>query len=125
MGKIVVVQSTGRNRADLLNAAGGRYHVVTQGFANGRIVDEVEEVDSISRALFAGTDWGEVRAVACSPDLIWIVSNTTEAGFALDDADVARGGVPASCGPCQWRAALPSKTSRTLLTTTNRFRSVG
>jgi tagaturonate reductase len=96
MGKIVVVQSTGRNRADLLNVAGGRYHVVTQGFANGRIVDEVEEVDSISRALFAGTDWDQVRAVACSPDLIWIVSNTTEAGFALDDADVARGGVPAS-----------------------------
>ncbi len=90
VGKIVVVQSTDRARADALNAAGGRYHVAVRGFADGRVVDEVESVDSVSRALHAGTQWSEVRAVAASPDLRHIFSNTTEAGFAIDDRDVAR-----------------------------------
>lgn len=90
VGKIVVVQSTDRHRADTLNAAQGRYHVAIQGFADGRVIDEVESVDSISRALHAGTQWAEVRAFAQSPDLRFIFSNTTEAGFALDDRDAAR-----------------------------------
>jgi tagaturonate reductase len=90
VGKIVVVQSTDRHRADALNAAQGRYHVAIQGFAAGRVIDEVESVDSISRALHAGTQWAEVLAFAQSPDLRWIFSNTTEAGFALDDRDAAR-----------------------------------
>lgn len=96
VGSVVVVQSTGRERADAINAAGGRYHVATQGYRNGRVVDETEEVTSISRALHAGTEWEKVRAVACSPDLQWIVSNTTEAGFALDEADNRRNGTPRS-----------------------------
>lgn len=90
VGKIVVVQSTDRHRADALNAVQGRYHVALQGFANGRVVDTVEVVDSISRALHAGTQWAEVRTVAASTDLRWIFSNTTEAGFALDDRDAVR-----------------------------------
>ncbi|MDP4624487.1 MAG: hypothetical protein NWT08_05030 [Akkermansiaceae bacterium] len=96
MGGVVVVQSTGRERADALNAAGGNYHVAIQGFSDGSVVDEVEKVDSITRALYAATEWVEIRAVGCSPDLQWVVSNTTEAGFALDDADEQRDGTPHS-----------------------------
>lgn len=95
-GKIVVVQSTGPERAAALNDAGGRYHVAIQGFQDGRVVDETEVVDSISRALYAGTQWAEVLEVARSADLRWIVSNTTEAGFALDPADTSPAGVPHS-----------------------------
>lgn len=90
LGKIVVVQSTDRHRADALNAAQGRYHVAVQGFADGRVIDQVEVADSISRALHAGTQWTEVRAFGQTPALRWIFSNTTEAGFALDDRDTAR-----------------------------------
>lgn len=90
VGRIVVVQSTDRHRADALNAAGGRYHVAIQGYAAGRVIDEVEVVDSISRALHAGTQWSAVQAFAVSPSLQWIFSNTTEAGFALDDRDAHR-----------------------------------
>lgn len=96
LGRIVVVQSTGAARAEALNAAGGRYHVAVQGFQEGRTVDETEAVHSISRALHAGTQWSEVLEVARSPHLRWIVSNTTEAGFALDDADASPAGVPHS-----------------------------
>ena len=96
VGRIVVVQSTGMERADRLNQAGGRYHVAIQGFRDGKVVDETEPVSSISRALHAGTQWDEVLGVARSPELRWIISNTTEAGFSLDERDREPGGVPVS-----------------------------
>ena len=55
--EVVVVQSTGTGRAEALNRAKGRYHVAIQGYAEGRVIDETEEVSSISRALHAGTEW--------------------------------------------------------------------
>jgi len=87
IGKIVVVQTTGRERAEALQRAGGRYQVVIQGFHEGQVVNEVEEVRSISRALFAGDEWDEVLRVARSPDLQCVLSNTTEQGFVLSDED--------------------------------------
>ncbi len=95
IGKIVVVQSTGDSRAGGLNAQGGKYHVVIRGFENGEVVDRVEVCDSISRALHAGTQWDEVLAVARSPELHTILSNTTEAGYKLDD-DAPTDAVPKS-----------------------------
>src|SRR5690242_10137458 len=55
IGRIVVVQSTGDARANLLNQQGGKYHVVVRGLENGQVVDRVEEVASISKALFASS----------------------------------------------------------------------
>lgn len=88
VGRIVVVQSTGSNRAASLNrAAGGGYHVLVRGRRRGEVVDETVNVHSVSRALDARGQWGEVLQVAESPDLRVVVSNTTEAGMALSDAD--------------------------------------
>lgn len=87
VGRVVVVQTTGRGRVDALNQAGRKYHVALQGFMDGAVVDRTESVSSISRALGAAGDWAEVLAVARDPSLKWIVSNSTEAGFALDPAD--------------------------------------
>src|SRR4051794_37568312 len=87
VGRIVVVQSTGDGRATLLNQQGGRYHVVVRGLENGRVVDRVDEVASISRALFAAGQWSQVLEVARSADLKFVLSNTTEAGYTLDPAD--------------------------------------
>lgn len=96
VGRIVVVQSTGEGRAGGLNQQGGRYHVVIRGYENGRVVDRVEECASISRALHAGSQWDDVLRLAASPDLKVILSNTTEAGYALDPADTAADAVPRS-----------------------------
>ncbi|MCB1206912.1 MAG: altronate dehydrogenase [Verrucomicrobiae bacterium] len=96
-GPIVVVQSTGHERAEALNRSGGRYHVAVQGFREGKIVDETLPVRSISRALHAGTEWERVIEAARDPLLVAILSNTTEAGFELDEADHHPGpGAPAS-----------------------------
>ncbi|MCB1066426.1 MAG: altronate dehydrogenase [Verrucomicrobiae bacterium] len=96
VGTVVVVQSTGKSRADALNAAGGRYHVAIQGFQDGEVVDETVEVASIREALHADTQWDGVLSVGTDPELVAILSNTTEAGLALDEADVTLGGVPRS-----------------------------
>lgn len=87
VGRVVIVQSTGDDRAGALARQGGRYHVVVRGLENGKIVDRVEPVASVSRALVAGAQWDEVLGLARSPDLRVIVSNTTEAGYDLDPRD--------------------------------------
>ena len=88
-GRVFVVQSTGDERARRLNAQGGAFHLLVRGVENGATVDRVQHIKSISRAVVASEAWGEVLAVAVSPDLRAIVSNTTEAGMALDPADTA------------------------------------
>lgn len=89
VGRVVIVQSTGNQRAGALSGTGGRYHVLVRGIENGAVVDRVEPCESVSRALAANTDWAEVLKVACSGDLKAILSNTTEAGYDLDPADKA------------------------------------
>lgn len=108
--EIVVVQSTGIERAEALNRAGGQYHVAIQGFSEGQVIDETRSVASISKALHAGTQWDEVLEIARRDDLRWIVSNTTEAGFALDDADRENSGVPSSY-PAKLLAVLLARHS--------------
>ncbi|HZO89776.1 MAG TPA: tagaturonate reductase [Chthonomonadaceae bacterium] len=87
VGRVVVVQSTDSGRAQQLNAQGGRYHVAVRGLSEGQLVDRVEEAASIRRALVAQTEWDKVLEVARSPELRYILSNTTEAGLALNPED--------------------------------------
>jgi len=83
VGRVVVVQTTGEERARLLNQQGGRYHVLIRGLADGATVDRTEEVASISRALVVSRQWPEVLTVARSPDLRYVISNTAEVGYTL------------------------------------------
>ena len=102
IGRIVVVQSMSDDRAGGLNAQGGKYHVVVRGMEEGNVIDRVESCESISRALHAGSQWDEVLKFARSPELKTILSNTTEAGYTLDDND-------------QWKDAPPKSFPMKLL----------
>ncbi len=86
-GRVVVVQSTGADRAAALNAQGGCYHVAIRGLLDGRKIDRTVEVRSIGRALAASADWKDVLRAARSPAIRLVVSNATEAGYRLDPAD--------------------------------------
>lgn len=110
VGRVVVVQSTGGERARLLNEHAGRYPVAVRGLLGGQVVDRVEDCASISRALVAAGQWPEVLELARSPALRYVVSNTTEAGYAgafpsqLCDVLFARwqaGGGPLTILPCE------------------------
>src|SRR5579883_745131 len=96
VGRVVVVQSTGDERAAALNRQKGHYHVAVRGYENGAVVDRVETSASISRALVAVSQWDEVRAVARSPELRIILSNTTESGYNLDSMDKPNDAPPRS-----------------------------
>jgi tagaturonate reductase len=87
IGRVVVLQSTGTQRAAAFNAQGGRFHVAIRGLSQGRRIDETVEVQSVGRALAAATDWQQALAVARWDELRLIVSNVTEAGYGLDPAD--------------------------------------
>lgn len=96
VGRVVVVQSTGAGRAELLRRQHGRYHVWVRGLADGRVVDRVEDSASISRAVPAAGAWDDVLAVARSSELRLIVSNTAEVGYDLDPDDRAADAPPRS-----------------------------
>ena len=87
VGAVAVVQSTPGPRADLLNDQGGAYHVLIRGRRHGEVVDRARPVRSIRRALTAATDWARVLELARSPDLRWVISNATEAGYRPEPDD--------------------------------------
>jgi len=96
VGRVVMVQSTPGPRAERINAQKGTYHVLVRGISDGRRVEEVERVESVGRGIIADTRWDEVLAVARSPDLGAIISNTTEKGNDLDDSDSPSSAPPRS-----------------------------
>ena len=87
VGHIVAVQSTNSNRAKLLNAQQGHYHVITRGLHKGQKIDAEQRIESISRALIANTEWQEVLEIGQSSSLRFITSNVTEAGLTLEPND--------------------------------------
>jgi tagaturonate reductase len=87
VGRVVVVQATPGARAELLNSQPAGYHVLVRGYEDGELVERTEPVRSISRALTAAGQWDQVRQLARSPDLRYVVTNATEAGYVLEVAD--------------------------------------
>ena len=112
VGKVVVVQSTEGDRVRHLNRQAVS-HIVVRGLSNGKQVDEVQEVGSISRGLIAQSEWPAVLEVARSPKLAFIVSNTTEKGYDLNPEENA-----ASCTSSSKEApkSFPAKLLAVLLT---------
>ncbi|HYW81367.1 MAG TPA: hypothetical protein VE890_17415 [Thermoguttaceae bacterium] len=86
---VVALQSTGTERAAQINRQEGRYRVAIRGLEDGNPIDRTIEVCSLSRALTAEHDWQKVLALAQSESLRTILSNTTEAGYALSPDDSA------------------------------------
>ena len=104
-GSIVAIGSTGSARDAALRKQEGVYAVAVQGLAAGAHVDEVRLICAISRALSAAGDWKDVLALARSPELRLVVSNTTEVGLALVPDDPFGPGAPRS---------FPAKLARVL-----------
>lgn len=87
VGRIVIVQSTSGPRAELLSNQNCIYNALYRGVEDGEVVDKEIRIESVSRALIASENWAEVLKVAASPDLKYIVTNATEAGYETDGTD--------------------------------------
>ncbi|MDB4867164.1 MAG: altronate oxidoreductase [Cohnella sp.] len=66
----------------MINRQDGLYTLVVRGIENGERVERKEILSVFSRAIDPYTDWNELLELAESPDLKFVVSNTTEAGLA-------------------------------------------
>ena len=80
-GKIVVVQPIEKGMCQMLADQNCEYNLFLRGINNGQEVNEHTHVTSISRALNPYTQYEDYIALATSPDLRVLVSNTTEAGI--------------------------------------------
>lgn len=86
-GKIVVVQPIEKGMCRQLAGQNCQYNLFLRGVAGGKVVNEHTHITSISRALNPYTQYGEYIALAASPDLRVLVSNTTEAGIEYTGTD--------------------------------------
>lgn len=109
VGQVVVVQSTAAQRAGAFNQQDGRYHVAVRGLEDGHRVDRMIEVDSVSRALAARDHWQQVLDVGRGGSLQAIISNTTEAGFALDPEEPQHGDGPPRSFPAKLLSVLMAR----------------
>jgi tagaturonate reductase len=85
---VVVVRPRGGGSAPLLDTQDGLFTVVVRGLdEEGKPVKEARTVACVQRELDLSAMWTDYLALASQPDLRFIVSNTTEAGIAVNDTD--------------------------------------
>lgn len=89
-GRVVIVKSTANGGTDAFKEQDGLYTLVERGVVNDKPVDQVSINASISRVLSASEEWDEILTCATNPDIQIIISNTTEIGIVLDEADAYR-----------------------------------
>ena len=77
----MVVQPIEKGMCQMLADQNCEYNLFLRGVENGQVVNEHTHVTSISRALNPYTQYEDYIALAASPDLRVLVSNTTEAGI--------------------------------------------
>lgn len=83
---VVVVQPIERGMVDNLMQQDCLYHVNLQGLIDGKPVNSLTLVDTISRALNPYQDFEAFLRLAEQPEMRFVISNTTEAGIAFDPA---------------------------------------
>lgn len=85
----VLVPRFGESRViTLLQQQGGRYHVYLEGIENGQPKKESRLITSVVEAFSPSFDFPLYEKFIKSPDLRFIVSNTTEAGIRYEEDDV-------------------------------------
>jgi tagaturonate reductase len=85
-GKVVLVQPISQGLTDIINKQDGLYTLYLRGSEKGHKVDDKRIISSVSRCLNPFRDFDKMIEVACSDDLEFMASNTTEAGIVFDPA---------------------------------------
>jgi len=78
----------GTESAPLLDTQDGLFTVLVRGLNEaGEAVKAYRTVECVQREIDPGTGWADYLALAANPELRFVVSNTTEAGIAVNDSD--------------------------------------
>lgn len=97
-GSIVLCQPIGGNQTmkELINDQDGVYTLAMRGIDDGKPVERIRQITSVSRCINAYEDYEELRKLARSEELEVVVSNTTEAGIAYKAGDQLNDAPPSS-----------------------------
>lgn len=85
---VVVVQPVEMGRVADLESQDGLYTLLLEGIDKGQVVSKLQVIDCLSDFINPYTQYGKFLEYAKSQDLKIIISNTTEAGIALNPNDV-------------------------------------
>jgi len=83
-GSVVVVKPRPGDSMKAFQEAGCRYTVCIQGQQEGEVIDNLQPIQSISRAINPYEDADAFFALAEQEGLRFVISNTTEAGIQFD-----------------------------------------
>jgi tagaturonate reductase len=85
---VVVVRPRGGSSSPVLDVQDGLFTVLVRGLdETGQPVKEYRTVECVQREIDPATGYADYLALAANPDLRFVVSNTTEAGIAVNDSD--------------------------------------
>ncbi len=73
---------------DILNEQDGLYHVILEGVENGQPKREIRLIKSVQDVFSPTQNYDKYLEYIYSPDLRFVVSNTTEAGIRYEEDDV-------------------------------------
>lgn len=86
-GSIVLCQPIAQGLKDMINEQDGIYTLAMRGAKDGKAVENIEVITSVSRCINPYDDYDALLDLARSSDLEVVVSNTTEAGIAYHAGD--------------------------------------
>ncbi|MBB5368061.1 MULTISPECIES: tagaturonate reductase [unclassified Janthinobacterium] len=105
-GGVVVVRPRGGSGSPLLDVQDGLFTTIVRGLdEDGQAVSTCRTIRCVQREIDPSTMYGDYLALASLPELRFIVSNTTEAGIAVNDSDAFEDSPPSS---------FPAKLARLL-----------
>ncbi|WP_136466926.1 tagaturonate reductase [Flagellimonas onchidii] len=102
---VVVVQPIEKGLVKILNDQDGLYTLYLNGIKNGEPISEHQIIDCIQRGINPYENYQGYLDLAKSPDVRFVVSNTTEAGIAYNSEDKLSD-VPALGFPAKLTALL-------------------
>ncbi len=82
-GRVAVVKSTDTGSSTDFDKQDNLYTIYCKGIEHGKEINEDVICSAISRVLSASGEWAAILAVAKSPELQIVISNTTEVGIQL------------------------------------------
>ena len=85
-GKVALVQPITQGLTKMVNDQEGLYTLYLRGSENGEKVNRKRVISCVDACYnpYDAADWEEIRRIACSDELEYMASNTTEAGITYD-----------------------------------------
>lgn len=95
-GAVKLIQPINMGLSSMINEQEGLYHLILNGIKDGVASKEIRLITCVDSAMNPYEDYRAYLATAENPDLQFIISNTTEAGIAFNEADTSMETLPDS-----------------------------